>query len=76
MCVCNVVVAVVVVVYQLIPRTVELHPSGKQLIQWPIEELEALRGNDFEMSNVEIETGDMIEIKDITSAQVLLCIIH
>lgn len=54
---------------QLIPRTVELDPKGKQLIQWPVKELEKLRGSHFEMANVEIEKGDKLEVTDITAAQ-------
>lgn len=54
---------------QLIPRTIELDPSGKQLIQWPVQELEALRGKSVELSNVELPKGEQIEIKDITAAQ-------
>lgn len=61
-------------VFQLIPRTIELDPSGKQLIQWPVQELEALRGKHVELSNVELPKGEQIEIKDITAAQVCVCV--
>ncbi|XP_057777959.1 beta-fructofuranosidase, insoluble isoenzyme 1-like [Salvia miltiorrhiza] len=54
---------------QLIPRTVVLDPSGKQLVQWPVEELESLRGKSMEMSNVELEQGAKVEVEEITAAQ-------
>ncbi|XP_011094304.1 beta-fructofuranosidase, insoluble isoenzyme 1 isoform X1 [Sesamum indicum] len=54
---------------QLIPRTVVLDPSGKQLLQWPVEELETLRGKKVELSNQNLNKGEKIEIKGITAAQ-------
>ncbi|KAL2503040.1 Beta-fructofuranosidase [Forsythia ovata] len=54
---------------QLIPRTIVLDPSGKQLLQWPIEELETLRGNRVELRNNTLEKGERLEIKGITVAQ-------
>lgn len=54
---------------QLIPRTVWLDTSGKQLLQWPIEELETLRGEKVQISNQQIKQGDHFEIKGITAAQ-------
>lgn len=47
-----------------------LDPSGKQLLQWPIEEVEALRGKKVELSNKKLVTGQKVEIKGVTSAQV------
>ncbi|PIA28191.1 hypothetical protein AQUCO_07200084v1 [Aquilegia coerulea] len=52
-----------------IPRTLWLDQSGKQLIQWPIKELESIRGNAVHMTNVPLAEGARIEIKGITSAQ-------
>ncbi|KAJ9565221.1 hypothetical protein OSB04_001187 [Centaurea solstitialis] len=53
----------------LIPRKVWLDPSGHKLLQWPIRELENLRGQKVHLSNVEINKGDTIEIKGITAVQ-------
>lgn len=53
-----------------IPRTVWLDPSGKQLVQWPIEELDGLRGQKVEKNNVKLYKGDHVEVKGITAAQV------
>ncbi|OMO68396.1 Glycoside hydrolase, family 32 [Corchorus olitorius] len=55
---------------QAIPRTVWLDPNQRQLRQWPIEELETLRGKNIKMSHQQLKTGDHIEIKGITPAQV------
>ncbi|XP_035544998.1 beta-fructofuranosidase, insoluble isoenzyme 1-like [Juglans regia] len=54
---------------QLIPRTVWLDTSGKQLLQWPIKELETLRGEKVHISNQQIKQGDHFEVKGITAAQ-------
>ncbi|EYU35515.1 hypothetical protein ABFS82_10G055900 [Erythranthe guttata] len=54
---------------QLIPRTIVLDPNGKQLLQWPVEELETLRGNKVELSNKILNKGENVEIKGITAAQ-------
>ncbi|PIN02855.1 Beta-fructofuranosidase (invertase) [Handroanthus impetiginosus] len=54
---------------QLIPRTIVLAPNRKQLLQWPIEEVETLRGNKVELSNHRLTKGQNIEIKGITAAQ-------
>ncbi|XP_071686715.1 beta-fructofuranosidase, insoluble isoenzyme 3-like [Rutidosis leptorrhynchoides] len=54
---------------QLIPRTVWLDPSGKQLLQWPVTELETLRGKHVKLINEVLEQGDKIEVRGITAAQ-------
>ncbi|KAL7137345.1 hypothetical protein ABFS83_10G084900 [Erythranthe nasuta] len=54
---------------QLIPRTIVLDPNGKQLLQWPIEEVETLRENKVELSNKILNKGESVEIKGITAAQ-------
>ncbi|KAF4371239.1 hypothetical protein F8388_020966 [Cannabis sativa] len=54
---------------QTIPRTVWLDPNGKQLLQWPIEEIETLRDQKVEVNNLKLEKGDFSEIKGITAAQ-------
>ncbi|KAK4396543.1 Beta-fructofuranosidase, insoluble isoenzyme 1 [Sesamum angolense] len=53
----------------LIPRTMVLDPNGKQLLQWPVEELETLRGKKVELSNQKLAMGEKVEIKGITAAQ-------
>lgn len=55
---------------QLIPRVVWLDPSGKQLRQWPIEELESLRGTKVQLGGQQqLNKGDRVEVKGITAAQ-------
>lgn len=54
---------------QAIPRKLWLDSSGKQLLQWPIEELETLRGEKVQISNQQLKKGDHVEIKGITAAQ-------
>ncbi|KAG8374080.1 hypothetical protein BUALT_Bualt11G0093800 [Buddleja alternifolia] len=54
---------------QLIPRTIVLDPNGKQLIQWPVVEVETLRGKKVKLSNKMLVKGKQIEIKGITAAQ-------
>ena len=56
--------------FQAIPRKLWLDSSGKQLLQWPIEELETLRGEKVQISNQQLKKGDHVEIKGITAAQV------
>lgn len=57
---------------QLIPRTIFLDPNGKQLLLWPIKEIETLRADMVELNNKKLVKGEMVEIKGITVAQVLL----
>ncbi|KAI3742363.1 hypothetical protein L1987_60043 [Smallanthus sonchifolius] len=54
---------------QLIPRMVWLHPSGKQLLQWPIQELESLRGDRLHQTDVTLNKGEMVEINGLTVSQ-------
>lgn len=54
---------------QLIPRTIVMDPNGKQLLQWPVEELETLRRDQVKLSNKELVKGQMVEIKGITAEQ-------
>ena len=63
--------------FQAIPRMLWLDSSGKQLLQWPVKELETLRGEKVQISNKQLEKGDHVEIKGITAAQVcyLQCIL-
>ncbi|MED6182545.1 Fructan 6-exohydrolase [Stylosanthes scabra] len=54
---------------QAIPRTVWLHESGKQLIQWPIPEIEKLRSNHVKLHSKELKPGTLLEVSGITAAQ-------
>lgn len=47
-----------------------LSPDGKQLLQWPIEELETLRGQKVELRIQKLKLGGYVEVKGITAAQV------
>ncbi|KAK7400870.1 hypothetical protein VNO78_12178 [Psophocarpus tetragonolobus] len=54
---------------QAIPRTVWLDSRGRQLVQWPIEELNRLRAEEVKMKNQKLEKGGYVEVKGITAAQ-------
>ncbi|CAK9174894.1 unnamed protein product [Ilex paraguariensis] len=54
---------------QLIPRTIRIDPNGKQLLQWPIQELETLRGQKVQLRNQKLKKGDHVEVKGIKAAQ-------
>lgn len=57
---------------QTIPRTLWLDKGKKQLLQWPIEELNTLRGQKIQVRNQELKIGEHVEITGITAAQVCL----
>ena len=61
---------------QAIPRTVWLDPSGKQLLQWPVEELEALRGKSVTFKDRVIRPGQHVEVTGIQAAQVSRVLIN
>ncbi|KAF3782621.1 Beta-fructofuranosidase insoluble isoenzyme 1 [Nymphaea thermarum] len=52
-----------------IPRRIWLDPSGRQLVQWPVEEIEALRGNQYDIQNKRIESGSVVEVPEINASQ-------
>ncbi|KAF2307647.1 hypothetical protein GH714_030580 [Hevea brasiliensis] len=52
-----------------IPRKMWLDPSGRQVVQWPVEELETLRGQRVQLSNQKLKKGEHVEVKGITAAQ-------
>ncbi|KAK7345316.1 hypothetical protein VNO77_15918 [Canavalia gladiata] len=54
---------------QSIPRTVWLDSGGKQLVLWPVEELNSLRKKEVKISNQKLKKGDYVEVKGITAAQ-------
>ncbi|CAN6228027.1 unnamed protein product [Urochloa humidicola] len=54
---------------QAIPRTVWLDPRGKQLLQWPVEEVEALRAKSVTLKNRVIKPGQHVEVTGLQTAQ-------
>ncbi|GAB4836897.1 Fructan 6-exohydrolase [Ancistrocladus abbreviatus] len=54
---------------QAIPRTILLDKSGKQLVKWPIKEIEMLRGKPIDLSGKLIKHGSVLEVPSITAAQ-------
>jgi len=55
---------------QCIPRQVWLDESGKQLMQWPIEEIEKLRDKQISILGEKLVGGSIIEVSGITASQV------
>ncbi|KAK1309671.1 Beta-fructofuranosidase, insoluble isoenzyme 1 [Acorus calamus] len=54
---------------QTIPRSLWLDKNGRQLVQWPVEELETLRGKQVGLKNTVLKSGDMVEVKGILTSQ-------
>ncbi|KAK7283198.1 hypothetical protein RIF29_12569 [Crotalaria pallida] len=55
---------------QSIPRQVWLdHKSGKQLIQWPIEEVEKLRREKISIIGEKLASGAILEVSGVTASQ-------
>ncbi|CAK7356872.1 unnamed protein product [Dovyalis caffra] len=54
---------------QAIPRSLWLDKSGKQLVQWPIKEIEKLRVNPINLSNKELKGGSVLEVPHVTAEQ-------
>ncbi|KAL2899582.1 Fructan 6-exohydrolase [Bienertia sinuspersici] len=52
-----------------IPRTIVLDKSGKQLVQWPLKEVETLRENQVDLLPQVIGGGSLIEVAGITASQ-------
>ncbi|KAL9249049.1 Beta-fructofuranosidase, insoluble isoenzyme CWINV1-like protein [Drosera capensis] len=52
-----------------IPRTIVLDKSGKQLLQWPVKELETLRERAVHITGRLLKQGSLIEVPSITAAQ-------
>ncbi|KAE8789036.1 Fructan 1-exohydrolase [Hordeum vulgare] len=52
-----------------IPRTIWLAADGKQLLQWPVEEIESLRTNEINHQGLELNKGDLSEIKEVDAFQ-------
>lgn len=57
-------------ILQAIPREVWLSPDGKQVLQWPVAELETLRGQKVDLKSIQnMMPGKLVEVKGITAAQ-------
>ncbi|XP_062223170.1 beta-fructofuranosidase, insoluble isoenzyme 1 [Phragmites australis] len=52
-----------------IPRKIWLDPSGKQLLQWPIEEVEKLRGKPVSVSDKVVKPGQHFEVTGLGTYQ-------
>ncbi|KAL9247286.1 hypothetical protein vseg_020732 [Gypsophila vaccaria] len=55
---------------QAIPRTILLDKNGKQLVQWPVTEVEMLRQNQVDLPAQVIAGGSLIPVLGVTPAQV------
>nr|ASW25867.1 beta-fructofuranosidase, insoluble isoenzyme CWINV5 [Litchi chinensis] len=54
---------------QAIPRHIWLDKSGKQLLQWPIKEIEKLRGNQVKWPSRILEGASQLEVVGVTAGQ-------
>ncbi|XP_050285566.1 fructan 6-exohydrolase-like [Quercus robur] len=54
---------------QAIPRTIWLDKSRKQLVQWPIAEIEKLRGHQVHLPQQVLKGGLSLEVSGVTAAQ-------
>ncbi|KAL9400068.1 hypothetical protein Peur_009029 [Populus x canadensis] len=54
---------------QSIPRTVLLSINGKQLVQWPVKEIEKLRSKNVSFHDKKLKSGSVLEVPGITASQ-------
>uniref|UniRef100_A0A5B7AZS7 Putative beta-fructofuranosidase n=1 Tax=Davidia involucrata TaxID=16924 RepID=A0A5B7AZS7_DAVIN len=54
---------------QAIPRSLWLDKSGKQLVQWPIVEIERLRANRVDSPSTVLRGGSVLKVSGVTAAQ-------
>ncbi|XP_030972747.1 beta-fructofuranosidase, insoluble isoenzyme CWINV1-like isoform X2 [Quercus lobata] len=54
---------------QAIPRSIWLDNSGKQLVQWPIKEIEKLRLTEINLPKQVLKGGSVLEVSGFTAAQ-------
>ncbi|QCD99135.1 beta-fructofuranosidase [Vigna unguiculata] len=54
---------------QCIPRQVWLDENGNRLMQWPIEEVEKLRGKQISIKGEKLVGGSILEVSGITASQ-------
>jgi len=57
-------------IFQAIPRHIWLDKSGKQMLQWPVREIEKLRGNQVKWPSKILEGASKLEVIGITVGQV------
>nr|POE72614.1 beta-fructofuranosidase, insoluble isoenzyme 5 [Quercus suber] len=56
-------------VLKAIPRSIWLDNSGKQLVQWPIKEIETLRLKEVNLPKQVLKGGSVLEVSGVTAAQ-------
>ena len=61
---------------QSFPRSIVLSSSGRQLVQWPIKEIEKLRRKNVSLEDKELKGGSIVEISGVTASQVNLLNSH
>lgn len=54
---------------QAIPREIWLDPSGKQLVQWPVQEIAKLRANRVILKRKTLEGGSVLQVSGVTGSQ-------
>ncbi|XP_043704813.1 beta-fructofuranosidase, insoluble isoenzyme CWINV1-like [Telopea speciosissima] len=54
---------------QAIPRNIWLDKTGKQLVQWPIEEIEMLHEKPIDWHSTELKAGSLLEVSGVTASQ-------
>ncbi|KAJ8533560.1 hypothetical protein K7X08_006884 [Anisodus acutangulus] len=54
---------------QAFPRKIWLDKSAKQLVQWPVEEIEKLRTNQVKLPITTVKAGSLVEVLGVTGAQ-------
>ncbi|XP_052181301.1 beta-fructofuranosidase, insoluble isoenzyme CWINV1-like [Diospyros lotus] len=54
---------------QAIPRRIWLDRSGKQLLQWPVEEIEKQRMNQVDLPARLLKGGSVVEVSGVTATQ-------
>ncbi|XP_030552534.1 beta-fructofuranosidase, insoluble isoenzyme CWINV3-like isoform X2 [Rhodamnia argentea] len=57
-------------VMKAFPREIWLDRSGKQLIQWPVEEIKTLRDKNIGVKSLGLDGGSTYEVSNITASQV------
>ena len=56
--------------FQSFPRSILLSKDGRQLIQWPIQEIEKLRTKKVSFRNKKLKGGSFLQVSGITASQV------
>ncbi|KAM3757960.1 hypothetical protein ACB098_01G006500 [Castanea mollissima] len=54
---------------QSFPRSIVLSANERQLVQWPINEIEKLRTNNVSFEGMELKQGSVFEVSGITTSQ-------